>query len=363
MLNNKNIGIDARMIDKSGIGIYIQHLMGYGLYDYAIGNESEIRKYDTNVNVIPFDAPIYKIKEQMLFPIQEINDAKIEIMHFPHYNVPISYQGRYVVTIHDLTHLIFPEYLGSKLKYKYAKFLLHNAVNRADHIFTVSENTKQDLVRYLGVQENNISITYNAVDDDFRVKEKKEIVYLYEKFNIPNNQKLILYVGNIKPHKNIETLLKAFKLLNKEDIFLILTGKEFKNFNIYDKIKELGIENKVIITGSIDKEDLINLYNLADVFVFPSLYEGFGIPPLEAMACGTPVIAANNSSIPEVVGNAAILFNGNNIKELSDDILKILFCENTRKDLIIKGFNRYKYFSWNKTLSIIETNISTLCTT
>ena len=349
MINNKKLGIDARMIEMSGIGTYIQHMMGQGIYDYALGSEELIRKYDKDVKVIPFDAPIYSPKEQLFFSNKAVKVAGIDLMHFPHYNVPISYRGRYVVTVHDLIHLIFPEYLGSKVKYWYAKFLMTQAVRRADHVFTVSENSKKDIRKYFGTDPEKITVTYNGVDEDFRVKDKAEIDYLYEKYNIPRDKKLILFVGNLKPHKNLGTLLEAVKLLDRDDVMLLLVGKAFKNLDLEQQEEELGIRGQVIHTGLVSKEELVDLYNLADVFVFPSLYEGFGIPPLEAMACGTPVIAANNSSIPEVVGDAAILDKATDADEICNSINKLLNDNRLYEMMKKKGLERSCFFSWKKT--------------
>ena len=348
MINGRAIGIDARMIEMSGIGTYIQHLLGQGIYDYAVGKEEEIRRYDNDVKVILFDAPIYGVKEQLRFPNKEIKNVGIEIMHFPHYNVPITYRSRYVVTVHDLTHIVFPEFLGSKVKYCYAKYLMSQALRRAEHVFTVSRNSKEDIHDFFKIPENMISITYDAVDEDFQMRDKKEIDYLYEKYDIPKDKRLLLYVGNLKPHKNLVTLLKALELMKRDDVVLLLVGKAFKSVNLVKQEKAMGIDKQVVHTGTVSKRELIDIYNLADVFVFPSLYEGFGIPPLEAMACGTPVIAANNSSIPEIVGEAAILFNGSDAKELSEKLNEVLKDEHVRNNLIRKGRIRSEHFNWNQ---------------
>lgn len=357
MINRKIIGIDARMIEMSGIGTYIQHLMEQGIYDYALGNEDEIRRYDRDVKVISWNATIYSPKEQMSFPNKAVRNVGIDIMHFPHYNVPFFYRGKYVVTVHDLTHIVLPEFLGSKVKYYYARFLMSYALRRAAHIFTVSENSKKDIQKYFGIKENNISITYDAIDDAFHKKDNTEIDYLYEKYKISRNKKKILYVGNLKPHKNLIILLKSINKINRDDIVLILVGKAFKNFDLEEQERHLGISKKVIHTGMVSKEELIDFYNLADLFVFPSLYEGFGIPLLEAMACGTPVIAANNSSIPEVCGNAAIFVDGNSADELAHEIEKFTNNAIDANQMIERGFKRVSEFSWEKTVSITKKHI------
>lgn len=356
----KIVGIDARMIEMSGIGTYIQHLMGHGIYDYAVGKENEIRKYDQEVKIIPFDAPVYSVKEQLLYPNRAIKEANIQIMHFPHYNVPVSYKGHYIVTVHDLTHIVFPEFLGNKIKYYYAKFLMQHAINCSEHIFTVSYYSKHDIMRYFGTAEAKISITYDAIDDEFCVKGKKEIEYLYKKYDVPRDKKLLLYVGNLKPHKNLITLLQALKQLDDDNVCALLIGKAFKSVDLAEQEREMGINNRIIHTGMVSKGDLIDFYNLADLFVFPSLYEGFGIPPLEAMACGTPVIAAKNSSIPEVVGEAAELFDGNDATQLSCKIKELLASEKKQELLIEKGLAQYKHYSWEETREIIRSHINEL---
>lgn len=359
MINGMIIAIDARMIEMSGIGTYIQHLMGKGIYDYAIGNKNLIKKYDKTVKIIHFEATIYGLKEQLGFPVKAIKAAKIELLHFPHYNVPVLYKGKYIVTVHDLTHIFFPEFLGNKIKYYYAKFLMDNAVKMARHVFTVSENSKKDICSIFKTNKDKISVTYNAVDKNFKVKRKESIEYLYEKFSIPKGKNIILYVGNLKPHKNIGNLLKAFNILDcKKDCILVLVGKAFANYKLKEQEEQLGIKQSVFYTGLVSKEELVDLYNLANIFVFPSLYEGFGIPLLEAMACGTPVVAANNSSIPEVVGNAALLFNAYDINDIAEKIQQLLTDKDEQMKCVERGFERISGFSWDNTVSDVKRIIS-----
>lgn len=345
-MQEKKVGIDARMIEMSGIGTYIQHLIDSDIYEIALGDKKLIGKYNSQLKMINYDAPIYGIKEQFAFPYREVKKSKIDLMHFPHYNIPLFYRGKFIVTIHDLTHLILPEFLPNKFAYYYAKFMIGHAAKKAEHVFTVSENTKKDIVKMFKVNPEKITVTYNGVDKDFRIKKKEEIEYLYEKFQIPKNKKIIMYVGNLKPHKNLERLLEAFALLkNRNDKILLLVGKAFKSVDLQKREEELKIEANVIHTGLVTKDELVDFYNLADLFVFPSLYEGFGIPPLEAMACGTPVICADNSSLPEVVGDVAMKFNAKDIKQMAELIEKQMYEKKKQKtDLLIK---HVKKFNWN----------------
>lgn len=354
-MNERKVAIDARMVEMSGIGVYIQHILGQGLYDVAIGNSEIIRKYDTEIEVIEFESSIYGVKGQLRFPVAKLKKLGVTMVHFPHYNVPLVFPIPYVVTVHDLTHMVYPEFLNSKVKYLYAKMLLSHACKKAYHIFTVSQCSKKDIQSFFKIEESKISLTYNAVDKSFGVKTKEEFDYLYEKYKIPKEKKILLYVGNLKPHKNLARLLVAFSRLDRDKFFLVLVGKAFKKqIDLQQTEEKLGIENCVCHTGVISKDELVDIYNLADLFIFPSLYEGFGVPPLEAMACGTPVVASNTSSIPEVVGDAAVLFDPYNVDQMVDCIKEIMEDEKKQKELIERGNERIKKFFWNKAVETIR---------
>lgn len=325
-MNKKlKIAVDARMIKMSGIGTYIQNLMKNECYDVALGNEEDIKKINSPIKTINFNAGIYGIKEQLKFPYKKLKKEKIDVLHVPHYNVPIFYRGKMIVTIHDLTHLVLPEFLPNKLAYFYAKFMMWIAIKKATKIITVSENSKKDILNFFKVNPEKIEVIYNGVGEEFVKKEQKNIEYLYNRFNIPKNKKILMYVGNLKPHKNLERLLEAYsKIRNIEDTKLLLVGKAFEKYNLLDdKEQNLNIKDKVIHTGIVTQEELVDLYNLTDLFVFPSLYEGFGLPILEALACGTSVISSNTSSLIEVGGNVVgDYFDPYNIDEIAEKIQK-----------------------------------------
>lgn len=341
------IAVDARMIKMSGIGTYIQNLMKNGCYDIALGRKEEIETVKNDIQTIEFDAPIYGIKEQLKFPYKELRKQKPDVLHVPHYNVPIFYRGKMVVTIHDLTHLVLPEFLPNKFAYLYAKFMIWIALKKATKVITVSQNTKSDILKMFKVNPDKIEVIHNGVGEEFVKKEKQEIEYLYEKFNIPKNKKIIMYVGNLKPHKNLERLLEAYsKIEDIDSICLLLVGKAFSNYNVLgEKEKLLKIENRVIHTGIVSQEELVDLYNLADLFVFPSLYEGFGIPILEALACGTPVICSNTSSMPEVGGDVVTYVNPLDIEQITKSIETELIKE---KKIDTKAKSWIEQFDWKK---------------
>jgi len=351
------IAVDARMINMSGIGTYIQNLMKNDCYDIALGRKEEIEKISNKVDAIEFDAPIYGIKEQLKFPYRKLKKEKPDVLHVPHYNVPIFYRGKMVVTIHDLTHLLFPEFLPNKFAYFYAKLMIWIALKKANKIITVSQNTKNDILKMFKVNPDKIEVIYNGVGEEFVKKDKENIKYLYKKFNIPQNKKIIMYVGNLKPHKNLERLLEAYsEIKNREETCLVLVGKAFSKYNVLeDKEKRLGIGKQAIHTGIVTQEELVDLYNLADLFVFPSLYEGFGIPVLEALACGTPVICSNTSSLPEVAGNNAMYINPTDVEDIRD---KLDFANGNMK---CKDYSEWiKKFDWKdiskKTKEVLQNN-------
>ena len=350
------IAVDARMINMSGIGTYIQNLMKNDCYDIALGRKEKIEKISNKVDTIEFDSPIYGIKEQLKFPYRKLKKEKPDVLHVPHYNVPIFYRGKMVVTIHDLTHLLFPEFLPNKFAYFYAKFMIWIALKKANKIITVSQNTKNDILKMFKVNPDKIEVIYNGVGEEFVKKDKENIKYLYKKFNIPQNKKIIMYVGNLKPHKNLERLLEAYsKIENKEETCLVLVGKAFEKFNVLeDKERKLEIKEQVIHTGIVTQDELVDLYNLADLFVFPSLYEGFGLPVLEALACGTPVICSNTSSMPEIGKNNVIYVNPLDVEDIKNKI------ENLDKYIVDKSSidKQLLEFTWknayDKTLGVLN---------
>lgn len=354
------VAVDARMLKMSGIGVYISHLMENNLYDIALGNEEDLKKEKVK-EIIPFNSDIYGIKEQLKFPYRKLKKLKPDILHVPHYNVPIFYRGKMVVTIHDLTHLVLPEFLPNKFAKIYAKVMMAIAIKKASKILTVSQNTKKDLIKYFKVNPDKIEVIYIGAGEEFKEEKEEEYSYLYKKYNINKKDKILMYVGNLKPHKNLEKLLEAFSLLdNKEKYKLLLVGKAFSNYsNIIKREEELKIKDYIIHTGVVDQKELVDLYNLTDLFIFPSLYEGFGLPVIEALACATPVIASNVSSIPEVGGKEIGYFDPRNEKEIKKQIEKYTNKKITKEEKE-KYINRAKFFDWKKTASKTKKIIDSL---
>lgn len=347
MTKGEIYAIDARMIEESGIGTYIRMMLRTGKYSVALGSETKIRKYEKEIRIIPFEEKIYSIREQLKYPYRQLKRNGVTVLHAPHYNAPLLWNRKLIVTIHDLIHLKFPQYLPNKFAYAYAWGMMKFDCVRANKIFTVSRFTKQDLIDTLHAKEDKIRITYNMVEKCFQSKERSEVNYLLGQYGISKDNRIILYVGNLKPHKNLTALMEAFSKTKTENLSLVLVGKRFSGRERQDLPvnTNTGKGISVVTTGTVSKEELIDWYNLADVFVFPSLYEGFGVPPLEAMACGTPVVCSKASSIPEIVGDAAIMVDPASAASIQQGIEKVLNMSAEEKmELIEKGHRRAERF-------------------
>lgn len=351
------VNIDARMLGFSGIGVYLENLIGemavqtsqltFNLY----GNIEKLSAFSQpNIVNRRLDAPIYGVKEQLVIN-RAFAGAQGFLLHSPHYNIPLLYRGKLVVTIHDLIHLKFPQYLPNKLAYAYARMMIGSAVKKADKVIAVSENTKRDIIDWFSVCPNKVEVIYNGFAESFCSHVLPEQVHDL-KARLGISKPYILYVGNVRPHKNIQRLIQAFVQLDSRlgnEFQLVIAGDISKGFNPYIDGKRLGDAQDIIMTGWLSQSDLPVLYKGAALFVFPSLYEGFGFPPLEAMACGIPVVASNVSSIPEVVGEAAVLADPYDAEALSQAMEKVMTNEALRETLIDEGYRQIKKFSWSQT--------------
>lgn len=274
------------------------------------------------------------------------NNFDLDIIHSPeNASLFVKLQNqKKVITVHDIIAYLYSEFGFTGIRYKY---LLNKSLNTADKIITDSYNTKKDLINYFGVPEQKINVIYLAADEKFKVLGSQEIDPILTKYRILSPY--IFYVGGFMKHKNVPLLLKAFHKLKKEGIphKLIFTGKN-SNKHIQNVIQKLNLQKHVIFLGYVESEDLPALYNGADLFVYPSLYEGFGLPPLEAMACGCPVVISNTSSLPEVVGDAGVFFDPYNVDDLVRSIYEVLTDSAQKEKLVRKGLDRAKQFSWEK---------------
>ena len=353
------------MILHSGIGTYTRNLVT-NLFDIdktntytLLGREKALSKYvqKPNVSITEFHSPIYSISEQVIEPLKLWD---VEFLHCPHYNIPVIYEGEMIVTVHDLIHLIFPQFLKHRAAYFYAKSLFKLMAIRSKKIIAVSENTKADIVNYLGVKEDKVVVIYNGVSEIFKKDaSKEECEKLRHKLNL--HAKYILNISNMKAHKNIETLIEAYSKLRKKGIeqkLLLAGGKKERVKELQVYAEQFNVAEDIIFIQNIDFEDLPVLYRICDVFVFPSLYEGFGLPLVEAMASGVPVVTSNVSSMPEVVGNAGITIEPSNADSLAEAIEKVISDNKLRENMIKTGIKQVEKFNWRntakKTLEVYE---------
>lgn len=353
--------IDARMVRSSGIGVYLQNLLVNPLLQkYQIKLlclEKDIEYLQSlNVNAfqfVIFEKKIYSLEELLTAPFKTFNT---ELFWSPHYNVPlVNFSAKKIVTVHDVFHLAFYNSLNFKQKV-YSKLMIDRAVNYSNLIFTVSNFSKTEIIKYSSCDPDKIKVVYNGVDHKrFSKKyleiEKQEILDRYLL-----NGPYFLFVGNVKPHKNLKKALLGFKefiysagnqychfkflIVGKRDGFI--TGDNEINV----MLQESFYKGKVNFTGWVQDEDLALLYQQASVFIFPSIYEGFGFPPLEAMAAGCPVISSNAACLTEVYEDAALYFNPCDPVAIGEALWKVTDDSRLKENLIKKGLEQSKKYKW-----------------
>jgi glycosyltransferase involved in cell wall biosynthesis len=352
-----NIAIDARMISRSGIGRYTQNLVKNlakidrdNTYSVLVNNKEEALEERENLEFFPLrrEIPIYGLSEQVLLPL-EVRRRKPDLVHYPNFNMPLVNPAPVVVTIHDLIYYLFPDACPGRAAHLYARFMFRAVPRLAKRIITDSEYTKNDIVRHLGIKPEKISVVHLAIDPIYRpVEDARRLEAARKKYGITGEY--VFYAGTHQPRKNLVRLVKAFSRLKTKDHLLVITGKkEERRREVYDTVERLGLSERVVFTGMVPEEDLPELYSMADLFVFPSLYEGFGLPPLEAMACGTPVVTSEATSLPEVVGDAALIADPLDVDSIALCMERVLSNASFAGELREKGFSRVKRFSWLKT--------------
>jgi len=337
-----NIVTNLLNFNKNGKN-HFYYLLSSRNFESSFKEETEHYKF-YKIRLPNLIRPILWYEFMLDFFIKKFN---IDIFFSPNFFLPRNIKIPSMVTIHDLIPYINPEVHTFKTKLLF-KLYFKNSLRKAKHIITMSEATKKDLISIFNVNESKITVIYPGVNTKKfkKIENSKLLESIKEKYQLPD--KYILYVGTLEPRKNLERLIKAFLYLKEKGIphKLILVGK--KGWKI-EKILTLIKHNKDIKwLKYVPEEDLPCIYNLAEIFVYPSLYEGFGLPPLEAMACGVPTIVSNISSLPEVVGNAGILVNPYDIKDISKTILNLINNPTLIEELKLAGIERAKQFSWNK---------------
>lgn len=352
------IGIDARLVyyTQAGIGQYITRLVK-ALADVDQENEFILLQSRKDRSVIVNQpnfrrasvwTPSHHRLEQWTLRL-EISRLDMDLLHSPDFIPPFRRNCKSVITVHDLAFLLYPHFLTQESARYYSQ--IDQAVRRTDHIIAVSEATKHDLVQRLGVPESKVSVIYEASARQYRQLPADEARrYVSSKYDL--NEDYIFFVSTIEPRKNVPGLLKAYRgLLDayKLKVKLVLAGGQgWLSDEVLATVEKLNLSEQVRFLGRVPSADLPFLYNAARLLVHPSFYEGFGLPPLEAMACGTPVVVSNVSAMPEVVGDAGVMVDPNDISEMTVGMYRVLTDDQLRAEMIHKGLARAACFSWDK---------------
>lgn len=343
-----------------GGGVYVKNLVRnlatldktnqYTLYVSA-PNTTHFEGLGEQFHLLPTCSipPLRLLWEQTKLPV-DLRRRKIDVFHAPGYVSPLAHTCRQVTTINDMTFFLLPE-KHTFVKRYYFRALIPLSAERSDVLITASESSRNDIVRILGIRPEKVKVIYLGKDDRFKpMPESDDLVNLRRKYGI--GKSVVLSVGVIEPRKNLLTLVEAFAKLKAlhNDYILVLAGDYGLDYQrVRRRVQDLRVQDCVVFPGFIPDEELPSLYNLAEVFVYPSLYEGFGLPVLEAMACGIPVITSQVSSMPEIVGNAGLLVDPRSVEELATALARVLTDGELRQRMRKQGLERSQVFSWDRT--------------
>jgi glycosyltransferase involved in cell wall biosynthesis len=359
------VGIDIRRIRDFGVGTYIRNIVrSLGRLDrkndfFLIGGEDRLREIGElppNFHAINFEEDPNTARGYMGFR-SILRRCHCDVVHIPHlFWIPRHLPCPYVMTVHDVLDHMYRAHNGSGLRRAVHSWLTHRALSQAARVLAVSNFTKKDIAGLFGIAENKIEVVYNAIDERFRLGHTTEAdrQFIAERYQV--NYPFLLYAGRVSPHKNVARIIEAFAALKteleKEHKFealkLIIIGDELSTHpDLRRAVIKGGVQNDVRFLGFVPIDVLRIFYDAAKIFVFPSLYEGFGLPPLEAMAHGTPVVTSNTSSLPEVVGNAAVLVNPENVFDIMRALHRVLLDQPLRERMKQRGYEQAQRYSWD----------------
>jgi len=345
-----HVVIDARFLEAAGIGTYIENLVPRAIealpeYQFTLLGD-KTRLLDSmsdgraNVAAVECQASMYSTREQLLIPLKLPPDA--DLVWFPHASVPWLTRGRLLVTLHDAFHLAHPELLGSRLKSYYSRLLYRAVGRKSSHVLTVSSFSKMQLSSLAGIPPERITVTPLGVDESWFAVERPN----------PHPGPYIVFVGSVKPHKNLRTLVRAYRQLRERlQYSLVVVGRRDGLITSDPTLAAdlMGLEKDVTFTGFVDKQTLQAYVAHADLLVHPSLYEGFGLTPLEAMAAGCPTVVAQAASLPEVCGDATVYFEPLDAADLANRMIEVLTDARLRNVLVARGRRRVQQFDWART--------------
>jgi glycosyltransferase involved in cell wall biosynthesis len=346
------VAVDMRMAAQSGIGRYVTELVsrmvpGSGIDWKLIGDADVIRRAvpesandgGGRTEIVPLLTPIYTAREQITIP--RAIPSRTGLFWSPHYNIPIFRGGRLLVTVHDVLHLARPRFVEGAHRRAYARLMFGAVSRKATRIICVSEHTASEVMRYTGVSASRIRVIHNGVTPGWGAPSSEPT----------ETPPYLLAVGNVKPHKNLGVLMAAFEAMRDEirhDLVIVGRKDGFQTGDANVVQRAAGMGGRVRFTGEVSDAELGRYLRNADALVFPSLYEGFGLPPLEAMAAGCPVVCSNAASLPEVCGGAALYFDPTNPLELVARLRELLSDPALADDLRARGRERAALFSWER---------------
>ncbi len=365
------IGVDIRHIGDFGVGTYIRNVLrGLVRLDHdnqycLIGDPErarEIGELPSTFHTVALGTHETRLGELLAFR-RMVRRSGCDLVHVPQLAaVPQQLPCPYVITVHDLLDYMYRASNGSAVRRLLHFQLTKRVLNNAARIFAVSNCTKNDIQRLFGIPGEKVEVVYNAIDDRFRQGHASEAdrEFIAERYQV--NYPFLLYAGRISPHKNIVRIIEAFSMLKMElekegkfpDLKLIIIGDDLSSHpDLRRTVIKSGVQNDVRFLGFVPIDVLRIFYDAAKVFVFPSLYEGFGLPPLEAMANGTPVVTSNASSLPEVVGDAAVLVNPENVFDIMRALHRVLLDQSVRERLKQRGYEQAARYSWDASVKRI----------
>jgi glycosyltransferase involved in cell wall biosynthesis len=359
------IAVDARLIGASGIGTYLSQLLPRlisardDLHFTLLGPSSTLAGLPwtraASVRVVGLETPIYSVREQVALPLAI--PAGTDVFWSPHYNIPLAWRGRLIATIHDLAHLALPELVAGAHRRAYARFMFGQVARRANAIVTVSDFTRVEFERLVGGRRVKPEVVHSGVDTRwFHLPPSRS----------PHSVPYLLYVGNVKPHKNLGRLLEAFgQVAPRVSWDLLIAGKDegFLNGDRTVRAAADRLSPRVQMLGSLTQDLLEQYLSHAGALVLPSLYEGFGLPPLEAMACGRPAIVSRVAALPEICSDAAIYCNPLDPASIAAAIVQVHDDPALRETLRCRGLDRARHFTWERsaqgTLAILDRVLGT----
>ena len=361
-----HIGLNAHLLARggdyrnAGVSRYIHNLLVHLpkadadlTYTAFVGErEKSYPGWTMEASWLSTDEPLLRVLWEQLGQPWAARRAKLDLLHAPVYVSPALHSGPTVVTVHDLSFFLHPD-LFRRPHRAYLQACTRRSVEKADAVIAVSESTRSDVIEVLGTPATKVTTVHNGVDSDMRPLSRDEVNAYRRRHALPSQ--MMLFLATLEPRKNLPTLLEAYATMrqkhNSRHHLVVAGGRGWYYQEIYATVERLGLREDVTFLGFVPREELALLYNAAELFVYPSLYEGFGFPPLEAMACGTPVVVSNTSSLPEVVGDAGVSVDPYDADALASAILKVLSDASLRDRLRHAGLANAARFSWEKTAS------------